>query len=231
MTTTEPLEIEYFSDLLCIWAYAAEVRVRELEQAFGASVHVARRYCSVFGDTAVRIGEGWRDRGGYQGFNQHVREVAAQFDHIEISPTLWLESRPPSSTAAHLFLGAVRLAERKHCVPSDMSQRPSDQAAWQLRLAFFRDGRDVACADVQDDVAATLPLPIASIREEIASGRAYAALSADLEASERLQVRGSPTFVLNDGRQKLYGNVGYRVIEANVQELLRAPPQDQASWC
>jgi hypothetical protein len=36
---------------------------------------------------------------------------------------------------------------------------------------------------------------------------------------------------LNDGRQKLYGNVGFRIIEANIQELLRAPVGDQASWC
>jgi hypothetical protein len=31
-------------------------------------------------------------------------------------------------------------------------------------------------------------------------------------------------------KQVLTGNVGYRVIEANVRELLRAPA-DQSSWC
>ena len=41
----------------------------------------------------------------------------------------------------------------------------------------------------------------------------------------------SPTFILNEGRQKLYGNVGYRVIEANLQELLKSPDASQASWC
>ncbi len=231
MTATEPLDIDYFSDVLCIWAYAAEVRVHELEQAFGASVRVARRYCSVFGDTATRIGKGCSDRGGYQGFNRHVKEVAEQFDHIEVSPGLWLETRPPSSTGVHLFLNAVRLAEQAHREAVDREQRPSDLAAWQLRLAFFRDGRDIASVAVQDDIAGALSLPKTAIQNEIASGRAYAALSSDLAASERLQVQGSPTFVLNEGRQKLYGNVGYRVIEANVQELLKAPPLDQASWC
>ena len=46
-----------------------------------------------------------------------------------------------------------------------------------------------------------------------------------------MHIHGSPSFVLNDGRQTLYGNVGYRVLEANIQELLRAPSADQASWC
>ncbi len=61
-------------------------------------------------------------------------------------------------------------------------------------------------------------------------GQAYAALAEDYEIAGQSQVQGSPTFVLNEGRQKLYGNVGYRIIEANVQELLR-DKRDMASWC
>ena len=38
-------------------------------------------------------------------------------------------------------------------------------------------------------------------------------------------------FQMNDGRQKLYGNVGYGVIEANIKELLRSPVAGTASWC
>jgi len=76
-----------------------------------------------------------------------------------------------------------------------------------------------------------LSLPIALIEREIGSGRAMAALCSDLDAKERLKIEGSPTFVLNEGRQKLYGNLGYRVIEANIQELLRAPDRTMASWC
>ncbi len=32
-------------------------------------------------------------------------------------------------------------------------------------------------------------------------------------------------------KMKLFGNVGYRLIEANVKELLRSAPEDKASWC
>ena len=46
-----------------------------------------------------------------------------------------------------------------------------------------------------------------------------------------MRLQGSPSFVLNDGRQKLYGNVGFRILEANIQELLRPPTPTQASWC
>ncbi len=100
-----------------------------------------------------------------------------------------------------------------------------------MRLAFFRDGRDIARSEVQYEIAEGFGLSPAAIQEEIASGRAFAAFSADVDARDRMRIEGSPTFVLNEGRQKLYGNVGYRVIEANLHELLQAPRRDRASWC
>jgi hypothetical protein len=45
-----------------------------------------------------------------------------------------------------------------------------------------------------------------------------------------MHIEGRPSFVLNEGRQKLYGNVGLRIIEENIQELLRVADGDQASW-
>mgnify|MGYP000101642069 CR=1 FL=1 len=75
-----------------------------------------------------------------------------------------------------------------------------------------------------------MPLPLAGIRRHIDSGAAHAALCADFDAKDRQLVEGSPTFVFNEGRQKLYGNVGYWIIEASINELLVAPGC-RASWC
>jgi len=218
---TAALPVDYFSDVLCIWAYAAEARVEELARKLGDRVAISRRYLSVFGDTATRIGVGWRERGGWEAFNAHVRSVAANFDHVAVHPRLWLDARPASSLGVHLLLKAAALA-----LPE-----AAERLDWALRLAFFRDGRDIADAAVQREVAAAEGLAWAPLRRAIDDGSAFAALSGDLEACEKMRIEGSPTFVLNEGRQKLYGNVGYRVIEANVQELLRAPSRDQASWC
>jgi hypothetical protein len=44
-------------------------------------------------------------------------------------------------------------------------------------------------------------------------------------------IEGSPSFVLNEGRQKLFGNVGFGILDANIQELLCSPQTGQASWC
>jgi predicted DsbA family dithiol-disulfide isomerase len=65
----------------------------------------------------------------------------------------------------------------------------------------------------------------------IDSGVAHADLEADHRDQQTLMVQGSPTYILNEGRQKLYGNVGYGVIEANIKELLHSPLAGAASWC
>ena len=32
--------------------------------------------------------------------------------------------------------------------------------------------------------------------------------------ADKMRIEGSPSIVLSEGRQKLYGNVGFRIIEA-----------------
>ncbi|NNJ91551.1 MAG: hypothetical protein HKP55_07745 [Gammaproteobacteria bacterium] len=66
----------------------------------------------------------------------------------------------------------------------------------------------------------------------IENGEAYAQLYQDEELKRQYCVQGSPCFVLNEGRQVLYGNVGYRIVEANITELLeREEHLEGASWC
>jgi predicted DsbA family dithiol-disulfide isomerase len=69
------------------------------------------------------------------------------------------------------------------------------------------------------------------VEDFLADGRAFAALAHDYQEADRMRIQGSPSFVLNDGRQILYGNVGFKIIEANIREILRTPSAGQASWC
>ena len=76
----------------------------------------------------------------------------------------------------------------------------------------------------------SIPIDRALIEQVVVDGSAMASLARDQELRDQHRIAGSPTYVLDNGRQKLFGNVGYRVIEANVMELL-AHPESQASWC
>ena len=234
MSDTAPVSITYFSDVLCVWAYASQARLDEIGRNFGADVRIEHKFCSVFGNTADKIARGWADKGGYQGFNRHLQEVAGRFDHIDVHPQVWLTTRPASSDSVHLFIKAVQSLEESGALGArdgGEDTAPSAQLIWALRRAFFHECRDVSTRKVQCDVAEALGIPLGPVQAEIDSGAAFAALAADIQARDRLRIEGSPTFVLNQGRQKLYGNVGYRVIEANIRELLRAPGVGEMSWC
>ena len=219
--------ITYFSDMLCIWAYIAQRRVNELKAAFGDQIRIEAKFCSVFGASARKISTTWRDKGGYEGFNAHLRQVAEQFPEIPVNPELWLTVRPLSSTSPHLFLKAVSLEEAAGRRPAGTTEH----VTWALRQAFFEEARDIGRWAVQSAVGEEAGLDLAAITALIGDGSAHAALACDLQDADAMHVHGSPSFVLNEGRQTLYGNVGYRVLEANVQELLRAPSADHASWC
>ena len=96
---------------------------------------------------------------------------------------------------------------------------------------FFRDCRDIARWDVQCQIAEPLGVDIAAVERQIHDGTAFSQLAADYQDADKMRIEGSPSFVLNEGRQKFYGNIGFRLIEANIQELLRSPGANEASWC
>lgn len=224
MTTTPAASVvtlTAFSDVLCVWAHIAQIRIDEAKSAFGDTLQIASRCCSVFGDTANKIGAGWADRGGYQAFNRHLREIGERFAHITIHPELWLNVRPASSLGAHATIKALQHVDSTR----------TEAFVRGLRHAFFAECRDVAQWSVQRDVLGAVGVDIAQVEHCLQSGVAHAALAADLAAADARRIQGSPTFVLNEGRQILYGNVGYRVLEANLREILRAPSAENASWC
>jgi predicted DsbA family dithiol-disulfide isomerase len=227
------VKVSYFSDVLCIWAYIAQARIDAVKEKFGDAVRLDHRFCTVFGNTALKIPSTWRDKGEYAGFNAHLRKVALQFPHVEVHPDIWLTTRPPTSTSAHLFMVAVQQWQHERGGEGDDESTASifERLVWAFRCAFFRDCRDIARWDIQCELAEALGVDIDAIEKRIHDGSAFARLASDYQDADKMRLEGSPSFVLNEGRQKLYGNVGFRIIEANIQELLRAPGGEQASWC
>ncbi len=218
----EPVEITYFSDVLCIWAYGAEARLKELQKNFGNKINICHRFSPIFADTQVKIAEGWADRGGFDGFAQHVQNIADGLGHIKVNEQVWRTVRPTTSDQAHLFLKALNICGM---------EGQGNNFAHALRQAFFVDAKDISNMDVLYALAEQENLPTEKIKNEIQSGKAMAALMADHKEHYDQHIKGSPTYIMNDGRQVLFGNVGYRILEANVNELLNKPKGEQASWC
>jgi len=216
------VKISYFTDALCVWAYVSQVRIDELKANFKNAVELDSRYFQVFGNVANKMDTAWKERGGLPAYRRHVREIVDKFGHVKLHE----REVPKSAMPAHLFLCAVRhLESSSRCAPGS-----SDRAAWAFRDAFFRHGRDISQGKVLFEIAESIGLPAAEIKDAIATGSAHAALAADLELARSQSIAASPTLLFNEGRQRLTGNVGYRIIEANIRELLEHAP-GQLSWC
>lgn len=225
MKKAEPIRITHFSDTLCVWAYVSQIRIDELVKQFPGEVEIDLRYVHVFGNVPGKMDSAWKDRGGVRGYSEHVKGVVAKFDHVSLHPEVWVRDTPQSSMPSHLFLCAVRLIDAGSDAPPMLPR-----ASWALREAFFKDAADISRQDVLLDVGRRIDLPVAAIEKVLAGGAAHAALIEDIDLARSHGVQASPTMLFNEGRQRLTGNVGYRIIEANIRELLESDPH-QLSWC
>lgn len=223
----KPIHISYFSDVLCVWAYIAQIRLDELKATFQDQITIQHHFVPVFGNAQEKLEQRWRDRGGLRGYSNHVQEVVKAFDHVKVDPDSWTEAAPASSTSSHVFLHAIQLLEIQGIIEPHQGFEP---AIWAFREAFFTRRANISDRQVQYAIADQLGLPVAAIQAQIDSGAAYAQISKDFDLVKEHSVSVSPTLIFNEGRQRLNGNVGYRVIEANIRELLHNPA-GEASWC
>ncbi len=217
----KPLIIDYYTDILCVWAWIAQRRIDELNQKLENKIELQYYYVDVFGDVATKIESQWKQKNGYVGFAEHVQKSASGFEHAHINPKIWAEVRPRTSANAHLVLKAVELTYDKST---------SINMALKFRIAFFKDALDIGNLEILFDLIKSNGLNLNIINTSIQDGSAISALMNDYRKSNQQGIKGSPSYVINDGRQTLYGNVGYRVLLANLEELLKNPA-DEASWC
>jgi len=220
------IKVQHFSDILCIWAYVSEVRVQELKSNFGDQIELDFRTLGVFGNVQGKMQAGWASKGGVAGYAEHVHDIAGQFPHVAIHPRLWVQRTPRSSLPGHLYLCAVRIAEQAAIAAPGSCEK----FATQMRLAFFAEAMDISDASVIRSILTRMSLSVPGVEAFLSSGEAHAKLAEDMQMAKDLDIRSSPTMLFNEGRQRLAGNVGYRIIEANIRELLERPIA-QHSWC
>lgn len=218
--TDKPV-VDYFSDVLCVWAWIAQRRIDQLLADFGERIELQYHYLDIFGDSHTKIQTQWDTQGLYNGFSEHVVHSAEKFEHAPVNPKIWSTVRPATSANAHLILKGAELVA---------GTEASKLAALNIRKAFFIEAQDIGELHTLKQILEKQGLDITAIEDSLADGRAMAALMNDYQQAKAQCLKGSPSFVLDAGRQTLYGNVGYRVLHSNVEELLYHP-EEEASWC
>lgn len=215
------IDIDYYTDVLCVWAWIAQRRIDQLCEDYGQQIQLKHHYLPLFSDTVTRMQSQWGHRGSYEGFADHLQEAIEPYDFAPVNDRVWREVRPTTSAGAHLMLKATQLA---------YDEATSAKLALRLRQAFFVEAQDIGQRGVNLELAQELGIDKQALMAKFDDGTALAALMADHAQAQAQNIKGSPSWVMNEGRQVIYGNVGYRVLHANVEELLRSP-ENEASWC
>ena len=117
---------------------------------------------------------------------------------------IWRKARPRTSASSHLFLKAIEEIEDDGDGSATHSDRLSVKAAWIMRCAFFEHAEDISDWSVHAQVARQLGLDEEQVQDKIRSSQAVAALAVDYNLAQKLNVEGSPTFIMNNGRQKMW---------------------------
>ncbi|HIE56310.1 MAG TPA: disulfide bond formation protein DsbA, partial [Chromatiaceae bacterium] len=195
MENQQPVVIDYYTDMLCVWAYFGQVKVDELKREFGERIVVNYKFIPLFGCCESRIGQGWED-GGFQGYSRHLLELAKNFPHVQVHRQIWMEQVPASSLPIHLVLKAVQLMEKTGELPGGRTS--FETLMWNLRLGFFRDGQNIADKRVLHAHLEALQIPVEAMEAHIADGTAFAEMALDIEEQKNRMVEGSPTFLMNE---------------------------------
>jgi len=220
------IHITHYSDVLCVWAYVSQVRINELINNFGDNVDLEFLFFSVFGNAVEKIDKAWENKGGRQAYSKRVQEIVSQFGHLSIHSDIWMKDAPLSSLPCHLYLCAAQLAEEN----GKLDGGTFTELIWQMRKSFFSEAKDISNIAIIREIIEEQNLPLTELESSISNGKAYAVLSRHMQNALDSYVRASPTLTFNEDRQRLTGNVGYRIMEANVRELLERP-EEQQTWC
>ncbi len=78
-----------------------------------------------------------------------------------------------------------------------------EEFVWQVRLAFFRDAKDIGNMQVLMGIARAMQLPLAEIQRVLDDGTALAAVCRDIELRDGFRVEGSPPISLMKAGKKL----------------------------
>jgi len=218
---SRPLIIDYYNDILCVWAWIAQRRIDELNKTLGNKIELRYHYMDVFGDAVNKIPTQWSERGGYDGFSAHVIESASVYEDAHVNKAVWTKTRPTSSANPHLVLKAIELT---------YSCKQSIELALKFRESFFIEALDISHLSVLFSIVEQAGLDSTRVNNALVDGSAMADLMRNYQQAKALALKGSPSFIIDNGRQILYGNVGYRVLLANIEAQLNVPEND-VSWC
>lgn len=186
------MKIEIYSDIACPWCYIGEHRLARALAAYprGDEVEVVFRSYQLdptAPDEAIPLRKYLEQRYGHASTEMLARvSDAARGEGIELD---WDRALSVNTLTAHRLL---RLAEQEY---DTATQR---ELAKKLFEAHFSKGGDVADHDLLTDLAVSVGMDAARVREYLDSGEGLDETRYEINQAQRLGIRSVPTFIIEE---------------------------------
>ena len=210
------LHCEYWLDPLCIWAFVGRDKLDRICGEQGERLDLCTRIVPIFGSLEHRFTQGRWSSEGVPGRVAATARIGRANGHPEVTGEVWAKDMPSTSWSPGAAFKAVQDMELR-------GEAKVGTAVAYLRVLqdrFFLANENIARRTVQLREAEALGIDCSRLVRRLDDGTALAQLHEDALDKERLSLRGSPSFVFDDGRTTLYGNFAYGVLRETIAELL-----------
>jgi predicted DsbA family dithiol-disulfide isomerase len=209
--TTQPIRVEIWVDVQCVWCYIGDARWARALSQFDGEVEVVHRSFELQPAAPVdfdaqeylQAQRGMKAEEQQRTFGAITRVAAAEgliYDPARMKPT-----------NSHLALELLHYAE---------SVGMRDAMSKRLYVAYFAEGRHVGRIDELVAMAGEVGLDPDRVREVLTGGEYVAAVDRDNARARMVGVRGVPFYVIDQ-----YGFSGAQSTEAFVDVLNRVASQ------
>lgn len=206
------LEIEYYTDPLCIWSWAFEPQWRRLRFEFDRAVSWRYRAGGMMPDLH-RYSDPINDAGSPTQMGSHWYRVRDQ-SGMPIDERIWAEDPPTSSYPASI---AVKAAE-------SYGFRIGERYARRLREAVALERRNIARTDVLVALAAEVGIGAKEFRWTLADPAVIEAFRDDVKEARYRDIGRFPALILRSRSGGAALLVGWRPYDALRAAVERAAP-------
>jgi len=206
-----PIQIDYYTDPLCSWCYAAEPTLDAIQTRFGARIAIRYRLFPLFED----VREVMRDPCRLWSIADRYRIVSKKTG-TPINPAVWRDDPPQSAWPP---CEAVKAAER---------QGDAGPFLKRLRIGVMVEGRNIARRDVQLACAEAVGLDVAQFETDLRDPKLKEAVQDDIDEARRENVASRPHFIFantQEDRVVIAGPRDIALFVAAIESLYHEQPE------
>lgn len=176
-----PIRIDYYTDPLCSWCFAAEPMLDRVKEHFHDRIEIHYRLLPLFD----HVREVMNDPARLWTIADRYRIVSKKTG-VYIDNKVWYTDPPESAWPA---CQAVKAAERQGLAAADRYLK-------RLREAVMLEGKNIAKSDIQIELAAKIGLDLSQFTKDLADPKRKEEVQADIRDAQRENVESRPHFVL-----------------------------------